>query len=105
MQGRASVTDSLIMASWHLDVEFLPTDPFTAASLASLARAGAQPALEIRDRGRLVGRVWSFRRGGATVMDVEEAAGRWDRVGHLSQLFRQSLAGTSFEFGYAWPRP
>jgi hypothetical protein len=28
---------------------------------------------------------------------------RWDRVGHLPQLFQQSLAGTAYHFGPVWP--
>jgi hypothetical protein len=87
-------------------VEFLPADdPFTTASVVRLERAGARVVLEVKDRGAVIGRVLSFASLPTSVMDVEEMAGRWDRVGHLSQLFRQSLAGTSFDFGYAWPMP
>jgi hypothetical protein len=78
-------------------------DPFTAASVARLERAGARPVLEIRDGGVAIGRVLSFAPLPAGTMDAAEIDARWNRVGHLSQLFRQSLAGTSFDFGYSWP--
>jgi len=87
-------------------VEFLPAaDPYTADAVARLERAGARAALEVRDRGRLLGRVWRFDPVSPEVMDLEEVPGRWDRVGHLSQLFQQSLAGTAYHFGAVWPQP
>lgn len=86
-------------------VEFLPADAFTEVAVDDLRRSGAQVSLEIRDRTRLIGRVISFKSRPVSVIEVDSIASRWDRVGHLSQLFRQSLAGTSFHFGYSWPRP
>jgi hypothetical protein len=90
----------------HFDyyVEFLTVnEPFTAASVARLERAGARPVLEVRDGGVAIGRVLSFAPLPAGTMDAAGIDARWNRVGHLSQLFRQSLAGTAFDFGYSWP--
>jgi len=90
----------------HFDyyVHFLTVDdPFTAASVARLEQAGARVVLEVRSRGVTLGRVLSFAPLPHSTMDAAEIDARWDRVGHLSQLFRQSLAGTSFDFGYSWP--
>jgi hypothetical protein len=87
-------------------VEFLPdADAFTADAVERLKRAGARPALEVRDGDRLRGRVWRFDAPGLEVMQLEEVSARWDRVGHLPQLFQQSLAGTAYHFGPVWPRP
>ena len=87
-------------------VEFLPpSDAFTADAVQRLEREGAHPVLEIHDGGRRLGRVWRFDAAGMQVMDVKEMSARWDRVGHLGQLFQQSLAGTAFHFGAAWPVP
>ena len=87
-------------------VEFLPAHgPFTTASVVRLEQAGAQVVLDIREKGTTIDRVLPFARLPASVMYVDDMADRWDRVRHLSQLFRQSLAGTSFDFGYAWPAP
>jgi hypothetical protein len=87
-------------------VQFLTVpDSFTAAAVDRLERAGARPVLEIRDRGVAIGRMFSFAPLSVGVVDVEEMDARWDRVGRLAQRFRQSLAGTSFHFGYSWPMP
>jgi hypothetical protein len=85
-------------------VEFSPpADEFTAGAVRRLERAGARPALDVRDGARLLGRVWRFDATTTETMDVSEMSARWDRVGHLRQLFQQSLAGTAFHFGPAWP--
>jgi hypothetical protein len=87
-------------------VEFLPNaDAFTAAAVERLERSGARVALELHDRDRLIGRVWKFENTSTQVMQVNEVNARWDKVGHLPQLFRQSLAGTAYHFGAVWPRP
>jgi hypothetical protein len=92
----------------HFDyyVDFIETkNPFTVDAIARLQLAGARPVVEIRDGERVIGRVWSFRSRPATVIALDELNDRWNRVGYLPQLFRQSLAGTAFYFGYAWPDP
>ena len=87
-------------------VEFLPTtDVFVREAVAGLERSGARVALEVRDQDRAIGRVWRFEAGDGAVMQVDEIAARWNRVGHLPQLFQQSLAGTAFHFGPSWPVP
>jgi len=87
-------------------VEFPPAgDAFTTDAVIRLERSGARAALEIRDRDRLIGRVWRFGSGDRQVIQVAEVNQRWDRVGHLPQLFQQSLAGTAYHFGAVWPTP
>jgi hypothetical protein len=87
-------------------VEFLPVaDPFTRDAVQRLERSGARVALEVRDSGRLLGRLWRFDAPQPQVMELKEVARRWDRVGGLPQLFQQSLAGTAYHFGAVWPRP
>ena len=87
-------------------VEFLPTtDAFTVDAVHRLERSGARVALHIQDHGRVLGHVWRFDGPTAHVMELEDVASRWDRVGHLPRLFEQSLAGTAYHFGAGWPRP
>ena len=90
----------------HFDyyVEFVPTrDAMTPDAVRRLAAAGAKVALDIRDRGTTIGRVWSFEDRPGSIMEVAESAARWDRATPLSKLFPQPLAGTAFHFGLAWP--
>lgn len=85
-------------------VEFLPTtDPFVADAVARLQTQGARAAVEIRDRDRLLGRIWRFDGAGTELIDLAEVPARWDRVGSLRQLIRQSVAGTFYHFGPSWP--
>jgi hypothetical protein len=87
-------------------VEFLPhEDAFTTEAVKRLEGAGAHTALEIRDRNRAIGRVWRFGPARTQVMQLADVNARWDRVGHLPQLFQQSLAGTAYHFGPVWPVP
>jgi hypothetical protein len=84
-------------------VEFLPTDSFAADAVTRLQQRGARVAVDIRDGERVIGRVWQFDVPAAQVMDVREAAARWNGSGSLRRLFQQSLAGTGYHFGPAWP--
>jgi hypothetical protein len=87
-------------------VEFLPNaDAFTAAAVERLESAGARVTLEVHDGDRRIGRVWKFESTSTQVMQRDEVSARWDKVGHLPQLFLQSLAGTAYHFGAVWPSP
>jgi hypothetical protein len=85
-------------------IEFLAaSDAFAADAVSRLQAAGARVAVEIRARGDTIGRIWRFDGTSTQVMDIEETAARWNRVGTLPRLFVQSLAGTAYHFGPAWP--
>jgi hypothetical protein len=93
----------------HFDyyVDFLmETDPLKVKALERLEREGARVVCVIRDGGRPIGRVLSFRESPAVEIDYRDAARQWDRTfARPGTLFQEPLAGTSYHFGYNWRRP
>ncbi|MBI1892857.1 MAG: hypothetical protein HYS14_01915 [Candidatus Rokubacteria bacterium] len=74
--------------------------------ISKLLKSGARVVLVVRYQGREIGRVLSYRPVPERTFEYAEAAAAWDQTyGRLDRLFQQSLAGTSYHFGYNWRRP
>jgi len=81
-------------------------NPFKVLAVNRLLGEGARVVCTIRDGGRPIGRILSFRDERPVDLDYRTAAQSWDRMfAHPWTLLLQPLAGTAYHFGYSWRSP
>ncbi|MBI3490723.1 MAG: hypothetical protein HY047_02860 [Acidobacteria bacterium] len=89
-------------------VEFVDDNrnPFTRPAVDRLVGEGARVVCTIRDGGRPIGRIYSFRNEPSIDVEYRDAEDGWDRtVGRSSRRQLQPLAGSAYHFGYSWRSP
>jgi hypothetical protein len=95
-------------------VEFIDgpdRDGFVRPSVDRLVAEGARVVCTIRDAGRPIGRVYSFRNESfrnepPVELEYRDAAEQWDwTVGRSANRQLQPLVGTAYHFGYSWRIP
>ena len=93
----------------HFDyyVDFVDDrDPFKVQAVNRLLGEGARVVCTIRDGGRPIGRILSFRDERPVDLDYRTAARSWDRAfASPRTLLLQPLAGTAYHFSYNWRTP
>jgi hypothetical protein len=90
---------------YYVDL-FDDRNPFKSRVVSQLQADGARVVCTIRERGRPIAAILSFRREPPIELDADEAARAWDRqFAHPRTLLRQPLAGTAYHFGYNWRAP
>lgn len=93
----------------HFDyyVDFLDDrDPFKASVVDRLLGQGARVVCVIRDGGRPIGRILSFRAEAPVDLEYRLAARGWDRAFAWPRtLLQQPLTGGAYHFNYNWRAP
>jgi hypothetical protein len=93
----------------HFDyyVDFLDDrDPFKASVVDRLLGQGARVVCVIRDGGRPIGRILSFRAEAPIDLEYRLAARGWDRAFAWPRtLLQQPLTGGAYHFNYNWRAP
>lgn len=90
---------------YYVDL-FDDRNPFKTQVVERLLADGARVVCTIRERGRPIGAILSFRNEPPTDLDARVAARAWDRqFAHPRTLLRQPLAGSAYHFGYNWRAP
>ncbi len=91
---------------YYVDFVDLHEDPLRMIVVNRLVADGARVVCTIRDGGRTIGRVLSFRSEPPVDLDYPAAAASWNRTfGRTTTLLVQPLAGTAYHFGYNWRTP
>ncbi|MBI3403616.1 MAG: hypothetical protein HY048_19560 [Acidobacteria bacterium] len=81
-------------------------DGFVRPSVDRLVAEGARVVCTIRDGGRPIGRIYSFRNDPPVDLEYRDAEQRWDwTVGRSANRQLQPLVGTAYHFGYSWRIP
>lgn len=81
-------------------------DGLVRPAVDRLIGEGARVVCTIRDGGRPIGRIYSFRHEPPADLDYREAEEKWDwTVGRSATRQLQPLVGTAYHFGYSWRSP
>jgi hypothetical protein len=79
---------------------------FATQAVDRLVADGARVVATIRDHGRAIGRILSFRDEPAVDLEYREAAAAWDHTfARPGRLLQEPLTGTAYHFGYQWTLP